>query len=443
MTALPVATTADAIADATAVAGASPWVCPFCALLCDAFGVESHGDSLALTGTDCPRARAGLAQFASAPSGAQPLLNGAPCEPAVAIAAAARLLATSRQPLFSGLATDVAGARALFPLACATGAITDPMGGAALMQGVRALQDRGQFTTTFSEVRARADVIVFLGGIPVDIAPLIGTRCGIGEAQVAARHVVVIGATATDAAMLDAWASAGVTTEALPLKGDLFTTTALLAAQVAGRLTDAAPPALQALAQRLHAARYAVIVGAPSRLPAHGSLVIEAVNRIVGTLNATTRAASLWVGSGAGPSTVNQVFTWLSGLPLRSRAGPRGLEHEPLMYDTDRLLAQGGADVVLWVASVDADNLPPTTDLPMVVLGHPALAAACAARAAPTVFIPVATPGIGTGGHLFRTDGNVVMPLVPVRADTLPSVAEVLGQLLRALPTALRTDSAA
>ncbi len=413
----------------------SPWVCPFCALLCDGFGVDAGGDVLGLSGSDCPRALAGLAQFTKAPGGAQPLFDGVPCEPEAAIAAAARLLAASRQPLFGGLGSDVAGARALYPLACATGAITDRTGGAALMQGVRALQDRGQFTTTFAEVRTRADLMVFLGGYPVDIAPLIGVRCGIGEAQVAARHVAVIGATATDAAVLEAWAGAGVTTEALPLAGDLFTTTALLAAQVAGRSIDTAPPALQALAQRLHAARYALIVGAPSRMPAHSALVVEAVGRIVGTLNATTRAASLWVGSGAGQATVNQVFTWLSGLPLRSRRGPRGLEHEPFVFDTERLLGQGGVDALLWVASFGAGNLPPQSDLPMVVLGHPALAAACTGRAASTVFIPTSTPGIGSGGHLFRTDGNVVTPLVPARTDTLPRVAEVLGNILRALPT--------
>ncbi len=110
-----------------------------------------------------------------------------------AIAAAARLLGASHQPLFAGLGTDVAGARALYPLACATGAICDSAGGNALMQGLRALQDRGQFTTTLAEVRTRADVIVFIGGLPLNEAPLIAQRCGIGEAQVAQRHVVVLG----------------------------------------------------------------------------------------------------------------------------------------------------------------------------------------------------------------------------------------------------------
>ena len=97
-----------------------------------------------------------------------------------ALAAAAALLKASRQPLIAGLGSDVAGTRALYPLACATGAVWDSAGGDALVQGLRALQDRGQFTTTLAEVRTRADLIVFIGGLPTAVAPLIGTRLGIG-----------------------------------------------------------------------------------------------------------------------------------------------------------------------------------------------------------------------------------------------------------------------
>ena len=45
-----------------------------------------------------------------------------------------------------------------------------------------------------------------------------------------------------------------------------------------------------------------------------------------------------------------------------------------------------------------------------------------------------ATPGIGSAGHLFRTDGVVLMPLVPLQADALPSVAAVAAKLAAALP---------
>ena len=420
-------------------AARSPWTCPFCPLACDHLDVEvgAAGAVLALQGGICARASRGLAQFTAQPSDASAAIDGQPCDLDTAVAAAAQLLAASRQPLFGGLGTDVAGARTLYPLACATGAICDAGAGDALMHGLRALQDRGQFTTTLAEVRTRADVIVFVGGLPTDLAPLIGQRCGIGDTQVPQRQVVVLGPAPSDDATLAAWAAqAGVSVETVPLVGDLFDTMGLLCALVAGPTMLTAPEALLALAQRLHAARYAVLVGAPARLPAHGALIVEAVHRVVGSLNRTTRAAALWVGGGNGAATVNQVFAWLSGLPLRSRAGPRGLEHEPLLFDAARLLAAPACavDALLWLQCFDADAAPPPNRLPMVVIGVPAIAAASRREGAPTVFIPVATPGIGSAGHLFRTDGTVLMPLEGVYRDRLPTAADVLACIVAALP---------
>jgi formylmethanofuran dehydrogenase subunit B len=224
--------------------------------------------------------------------------------------------------------------------------------------------------------------------------------------------------------------------EVQPLHGDLFDTLALLCALVDRRPLPAAPEMLHALAARLRAARYAVLVGAQERLPAQGALIVEAVHRLIGSLNRNTRAAALWIGGGNGAATVNQVFAWLSGLPLRSRAGPHGLEHEPLILNTARLLADGAVDALLWVSSFDAQALPPPNRLPMVVLGHPALAASAGRSALPTVFIPVATPGVGSAGHLFRTDGTVLMPLAAVYRDRLPTVADVVGRI----GSALRVD---
>jgi formylmethanofuran dehydrogenase subunit B len=160
------------------------------------------------------------------------------------------------------------------------------------------------------------------------------------------------------------------------------------------------------------------------------------VHQIVGHLNRSTRAAALWVGGGHGAATANQVFTWLSGLPLRSRAGPHGLEHEPLVFDGTRLLAAGAVDALLWVSAFDVDVEPPPNELPMLVLGPPEMATA--ARRPGAVFIAVSTPGIGSAGHLFRTDGTVLMPLTAARPDALPTVAEVARRLLAALRTEAR-----
>ena len=215
------------------------------------------------------------------------------------------------------------------------------------------------------------------------------------------------------------------------MDGDLFDIAATLAAQVAGRAAGDPADPLGVLAARLHAARYAVLVFETGRLPAHGALIVEAIDRIVATLNQRTRAAALPLGGDDGASTVNAVFTWMSGLPLRTRAAPVGLEHEPVRFDAQRLLADQAVDALLWIASFGTEPAPPMVDLPRVVLGHPGFAAAAQGRA--TVFIPVSTPGIGSAGHLFRTDGSVLMPLRAVHDDGLPTVADVLKRLTQAL----------
>lgn len=411
---------------ATSMAG-GPWTCPFCPLTCDHLSVtvEPHTATLALAGGRCERAERALA--ALAPAGAVAYVDGAAASVDAALAAAAQRLAASRQPLFAGLGTDVDGARALYPLACATGAIVDAAGGDALAEGLRALQDRGQFTTTLAEVRTRADLVVFVGTPPLALAPLLRERLGIGEAQGFDRHVVVLGA---DAGGLASWAGPGVGVEAVAAGTDMFDLLGVLAAAVAGRI--APPPVLHGLLAKLKAARYAVLVGAPALLPAQAALLIEAVHRIVHTLNRTTRAAALWIGGGQGAATANQVFTWLGGLPMRTRAGPRGLEHDPHALATTRLLADQAVDLLLWVSSFDADAVPPPTSAPLIALAHPAQAAAC--RRPGAVFIGVATPGIGHGGHLFRTDGTVLMPLNAARDDGLPSVAALAQRLLAAMP---------
>ena len=415
-------------AGAGADASAARWTCPFCLLLCDHLSVRAAERHLELVGGDCARARAALRGFASTPTEASARVDGDDCSVDAAVAAAARLLAASRQPLFGGLGTDVAGARALYRLACRTGAICDAAQGAALMHGQRALQDRGGFSTTLAEVRARADLIVLLGDPALEAAPNLFERLGLLDAGTGPRRVVVLGWDDRDAAALAPLAGQPhVQIECVPLADDLFTTVAWLAALLEGQRLPGPPAALAALAERLRAARYGVIVGATARLPAQGALVVEAVGRIVGRLNSTTRAAALWLGGGGGAATANQVFTWLSGLPLRSRAGPRGLEHEPVCFDTQRLLDDGAVDSLLWVSSFDAQAVPPPTHLPLIVLGHPAQAATCAR--AGSVFIPVSTPGIGSAGHLFRTDGVVLLPLFPVYADTLPRACHVLDRI--------------
>lgn len=411
------------------------WTCPFCALLCDRFTVNT-GETLTPAGTQCPRATHALAQFGDRPSSATPLLNGQPVDHQSALDAAAQWLRDARQPLFGGMATDVAGTRALYRLANTRGAILDHAHGRALMHGLTSLQDRGSFTTTLAEIRCRADLIVCIGSMPSARHPEFFARCGIGstvsDAGPVQRDIVFVGCD-VDPAIAQA---DGVAAHAIALQGDLYDTLATLNALLNRKPPQSADPALASLAAKLRAARYATLVWTPADLPgAHAALLVETLDRLLKTLNRTTRAGGLALGGDDGGATVNQTLTWLSGLPLRTGVHRSGLEHEPHRYDTARLLADHAVDVLLWIASLTADLAPPPTDLPTIVLGHPRLATACMDRPGPTVFIPVSTPGIGSPGHLFRADGGVVLPLTPIYADTLPTVSSAATELDKRLAT--------
>ena len=278
---------------AAPLVGAARWTCPFCPLLCDhlSVGLAATGTGFALAGGDCRRAREALAEVSVGPSNAVPRIDGRDASIDEAIAAAVRLLARVAAAAHRRAGTDVAGARSLYRLACATGAICDAANGEALMYGQRALQDRGGFTTTLAEVRARADLVVMLGGVPDDEAPNLLERLGVGDAL--PRRLVVLGASARDDAACgrpgEASASRrGASAARRRPARDLGT----------ARSVRRRPPCDFGSSEPRRAGR--AVAGRALRrdrrcqrrgFRPHGALIVETVNRIVERLNMTTRAA--------------------------------------------------------------------------------------------------------------------------------------------------------
>ncbi|MCB1955321.1 MAG: formylmethanofuran dehydrogenase [Rhodocyclaceae bacterium] len=395
---------------------AGTWTCPFCPLLCD--DLQPDAASLGLPDSACPRAREGLSAVTTAPSTRAARIDGREVPLEAAIAAAAQRLGAARQPLFAGLGGDVAAGRAAFRLAAAAGAICDAVGGDALMQGLRVQQDRGGFNLTLAEVRERADLVLFVGSWPEPRAPRLLERFSAHRETPPA--LVALGTEPL---------AEGV--ECVLPEAPLADSLAMLSALVGKRRLERPHPELQVLAERLLAARYAVLVWEPGQLGAHGALAIEWIQRIVVALNQRTRAAGFPLGGAHGAATANQAFTWLGGLPLRSRFARQRIDHQPQRYGTGRLVARDEVDLVLWANPFPAVE-PLATRLPRIVLAAPA-AAATLGDETDTVFMPVATPGVHHRGHLFRTDGVVLMPLFALRDDGLPTLAALLGRLADAM----------
>ncbi len=414
------------------------FTCAFCGLACDDVRVGVAGAALQVTAQGCPISERALnALSAVSAEQVRPRVNGAAASLSDAVSAAAEILRKAPQPLLAGLGTDVGGARAAMRLAERCGAVTDHMNFTAKMRNVLTVQDRGWITTTFAEVKNRADLIVVLGSdIGARFPRFFERLVAPADAMfVASKDVVYLG----DAANAASCRAALPTT-----KMEVIACANEQLAEVLGvlRMLVSEHPAcaglhplqaagvelgrLRQLAARLKAAKYAVFVWAAADFDfAHAELTLQRGVELVKDLNKTTRCAGLPLGGNDGDLSVNQVHVWQSGFALRSDFGRGHADYDPYNNAATRLLERGEADALLWISSFNEARLPPPAPIPTVVLGRPDMAF----EREPEVFIPVGTPGVDHAGHFVRSDKVVTMRLGKLRESMLPTVAQVLGQI--------------
>jgi len=412
--------------------------CPFCGLACDDLTVAVADDRVSVREAGCALSREG---FDRAPSDATPLLSGRAASLNEAIAAAAEILRRSRQPLFAGLATDVAGLRAVMQLAERTGGIVDHLGADGFFRNLRAVQDSGWMTTTLSEVRNHMDLLLIVGPDPTPQFPRFFERC------VAPRQTLFAEARETPAVVRLGPPMQSVDTilrslpaiipaqELICALDRLPEAVAALRCLVNGRPVQAAEiaglpaAALSALAERLKAAKYGVVIWVAGAFAFAGAeLLTQALADLVRDVNQVTRCAALPLTGSENVMGAHQVCNWQSGMPLRTSFASGAPEHDPLLYDTARLLREQEVDALLWISSFHP-LAPPATRVPTIVLA----AAPLRFERQPEVHIAVGTPGIDHGGEIFRSDGVVALPLAALRASQRPSAADVLGRIDRAL----------
>jgi formylmethanofuran dehydrogenase subunit B len=187
---------------------------------------------------------------------------------------------------------------------------------------------------------------------------------------------------------------------------------------------------LAQLAQRMREASYGVLVWVAADLDQpHAELAIQSMSTLVTDLNVHTRFAALPISGSDGDMTANQVALWQTGFTMRTSFGPGVPEYDPYHYACNRMLENGEADALLWISAYDTGRVPPSSQVPTIVLGR----AGMRFDRPPAVYIPVATPGIHHAGHFFRGDNVVALRLRKLIDVPLPAVADVLGQIEAAL----------
>ena len=273
---------------------------PFDGMLNDDITVERKGDTLKVLKGACAKSVAG---FERKLPKAQAAVRGKLVELEAAIKEAARLIGEAELPLFGGLATDVEGIRAALAVAERAGGIVDHALSAALYRNLKVLQISGWITSTLTETRNRADLIIVVGDVP-KLHPrfmerIVEPPASMFDVTAKKRTVVFIG-KGGDAVHRS---QAGETVT-LPCKieqaGEVIGTlrARLRGFRIKARKVAGIPLAeIDALAERCRKATYGVVVWAPPLLDfSHAELTVDQLAGLAKDLNQTIRFAGLSLG---------------------------------------------------------------------------------------------------------------------------------------------------
>lgn len=390
--------------------------CPACGLLCDDVSLEIRQSDIKVLNTNCLKS---IRFFTQGLTTQSPQIHGKPATLAQAVSHAAGLLKSSQKPLFAGLSTDVQGFRGIYSLASKTNGRLQHINSKSMARNMAVLQSTGWQTTTLTEVKNRADVIICIGtDIVSHNARFFERFIWLSQPNTSAmftdttqREVIYIGENLHTKAGISP--NGRQPTSIHCAKSALPEIVAVLRALIAGKPLKAQTVAgvemrdLITLADKLKQAQYAVFAWVAKDLDyQHAELTIQSVTKTVALLNSqTTRAAGLSLGGSDGDTSANNANTWLSGFSLKDG-------------HTDH-------DALIWVNSFNANHLPAKTDFPLIVLGN----ANTAFEQTPDVFIPVSTPGLDCSGTLFRVDSAVSLPLKKVRENALLTLSEITRQI--------------
>ena len=391
--------------------------CPACGLLCDDIQLATENDHLKLVSpNNCAKSMAFFSQKLSQTS---PQIAGKTATLQQAISHAASLLKASKNPLFAGLSTDVQGFRAVYHLAQKTNGNLQHMNSQSTARNMAVLQSTGWQTTTLTEVKNRADVIVCIGTDVVThnarfferFVWLNSENSDAMFTDAKSRQIIYIGEKLNTQAGI---APDGRQPTSINCSNaDLPEILAVLRALIAGKtlkiqaVAGIAIDELIAVAATLKQAKYAVLAWVAKDLDfAHAELTIQSITETVALLNTqSSRAAGLSLGGSDGDTSANNANTWLTGYSLNNN--------------------QNAHDAVVWVNSFSPEKLPNKIDKPLIVLGN----ANSQLAQIPDVFIPIATPGLDCSGTQFRVDSAVILPLKKVRENNLPTLNDVVRQI--------------
>lgn len=408
--------------------------CPHCGLLCDDLSVDVHDLSVQLKTTNHPVCKQAY-DDASMDRNAlpSPLVNGNPTSLQESLVTAANLLKKSRQPLISGMITDVQACRNAIALTEMVGGVIDHANGSRMRISSAIMQRMGEIKTTLSEVRNRADCIVIFGANVLNKFPRLYDRIlspaqSLGSGKTKKKKIIILDLAKDVTSLHTNDNDVSHMYLDVPSLDSLVHKLVYVFNKPVNTFVeiDETTQALLDLHQSILKSQYTTFIWSVAEFKLEtAEHTIQAITQCIKKLMTNIRCVALPLGGSKAEITASQVSTWQTGVPLPVAFMSGAPVHDPNLFDGMKMLENNEADTLVWIATYSSKDTPPKADIPTIVIGHPNMHC----ESSTNVFIPTGIPGIDHRGLACRTDGIATLPLKSIRNSELTAACEVINQL--------------
>ena len=407
--------------------------CPHCGLLCDDLSIEVSGLHLQLNNLKDPVCKHAFEDALLKSNDLPvPTISGNPASIDDALNEAAELLRASQLPLVNGLVADVQSCREAIALTEKLGGVVDHLNGNAMRKSVAVMQRIGEVKTTLAEVRNRADCVVIFGkGVstkfPRLLPRILTPEKTLGNGNTKSKKIFIVDVSENGTTQCETDNNITQILFNYPVLESLIYRFQEVVTRPKEYFSecDKETEELFKILDVIAASQYTTIIWTVSNFnPESAEHTVQALTETIKTLMKNIRCVALPLGGSKGEVTANHVATWQTGVALPISFTQGTPIHDPVIYDGMKMIQHQETDCLLWIASYNSKDMPPKTDIPTILFGHPNMKCEHA-----DVFIPVGVPGIDQRGLACRTDSVATLPLQRIRESNFASASDLLHKL--------------
>ena len=394
----------------------SSWACPFCALHCDDLVAPKLNNEKVLNANKCFKASEGLSRFNfTSKENKLGYLYGQKEIIQNLITETSKLLSSSQSPFFGGLGLDILGSRSVIKLAKECNATIDHLHGDSISAVLRSFQAKGTIFTTLSEIKSRADLIIFLKSEPNKRLPRFAELVNLSSKN----SWVIEAKSASDDSHCDF---------------SVLEKVRLLLYLLRNKSSTSDVDCDHELVNLVRNSSYCTFVWDPQEFGELSEYIANALMAIVKEINQKKRAGILTLGSDNGGLSFQNTLSWVTAKSIRSKFSTKSLHYQPELFSLKRCLELKTIDSIFWFSSF-CDNLPDenVSNYPFVAVGPESMGKKYSKffkENKNSIFIPIATPGVNDNGYIMRCDGAVIIPLKKLVNDNIHTVEKLISKII-------------